>query len=131
VVCGAAPSLVPLWHEEEVVALSHHPAVVRLVAIGTLLALQVRAPQRVLPSSSAPINSYASSAGGALHVAMHMREMHGIFARPLGDVVYIMVPPTTPRATCDRLLTGVRASLDHHLTGALPDRADLRDGYIV
>jgi hypothetical protein len=40
-VCTAPPTLLPLWDEDTVSALSHHPAVARLVAIGTLVALQV------------------------------------------------------------------------------------------
>ena len=53
---------------------------------------------------------YASA--GAKSVVMQLRR-EGVFARPLGNVVYLMVTPTTPRAVCTRLL--------QQLMGKLPE----------
>ncbi len=39
-----------------------------------------------------------------------LRHEHGIFARPLGDVVYLMVTPTTPPAKCSQLLHSLLVS---------------------
>ena len=44
---------------------------------------------------------YAS--GGTAVIIAHLRAT-GIFARPLGNVVYLMVTPTSSRATCAWLL---------------------------
>ena len=35
----------------------------------------------------------------------------GIYARPLGNVVYLMVTPTTARSRCNRLLQQLLAEL--------------------
>ena len=122
---------------------------VRLLAIGTVLAVQVRdqqaavelrqaqdqlysqqhAPHQNLgpsppssqPSSScftaAPLNSYGSTMGAALNVALLLRVHHGVYVRPLGDTVYLMVTPTAPRVTCDRLLGALQQALEAHCKG--------------
>lgn len=59
-----------------------------------------------------------------------LSEAH-CFLSYAGDVVYIMVPPTTPKATCDGLVVGMRHALDEHLRGFARSGINLRDGYIV
>ncbi len=44
---------------------------------------------------------YAS--GAAKQVVQRMRPQ-GVFARPLGNVVYLMCTPTTAKEKCDELL---------------------------
>ena len=44
---------------------------------------------------------YAS--GAAKQVVQRLRP-HGIYARPLGNVVYLMCTPTTAKLKCDSLL---------------------------
>lgn len=163
---AGAAALAPLWCDAATSALSHHPAVARVVAIGTLLAVQLRAPGGRVASAGAgapatgpagalggaqdaagpapppapasppapAITAYASSAGGAVAVATLLRDAHGVFARPLGDVVYLMVAPTTRRAVCDGLMASVRAALDAHVECAGRGgggRSGRGDGYVV
>ena len=44
------------------------------------------------------------SATDALKVVKQLRKL-GVYARPLGNVVYLMVGPTTARETCSALLS--------------------------
>lgn len=48
-----------------------------------------------------------------------MPPLTGIFARPLGNVVYLMVTPVAAQATCTRLLSALIAEL--HATGTHGD----------
>jgi dethiobiotin synthetase/adenosylmethionine--8-amino-7-oxononanoate aminotransferase len=50
-------------------------------------------------------------AAGAVGVARRLRAA-GVFARPLGNVAYLMVTPTTRPATAARLLAALAAALD-------------------
>lgn len=95
--CG---SLLPLWDNTAVAALSAHPAVRGVVPLGTVLAVQLRADDS---------GGYASNAAAA--VVRRLRSM-GIYGRPLGDIVYVMVSPMTERAQCDALLAKLAAALD-------------------
>lgn len=97
--CGR---LLSLWDEQEVDRLSHHTAVSRVVAIGTVLAVEV---------SSGSARGYAAG-GTAVQVARQLRSRHGIFCRPLGPVVYLMVPPTADRSRCQVLLSALVQELD-------------------
>ena len=65
---------------------------VPLHSAGTVLAAELAASDG---------GGYAS--GEAKAVVMQLRQQ-GVFARPLGNVVYLMVTPTTSSATCLRLL---------------------------
>ena len=40
----------------------------------------------------------------------------GIFARPLGNVVYLMVTPTSSQVTCAWLLNSLTAAVEQTLT---------------
>lgn len=93
--CGR---LLPLWDEAAAAELSRHPAVVRALALGTVLALELRAQA----------GGYGSNA--AARVVAELRRQ-GVFARPLGNVVYLMVTPMTERRECDALLEKLRAAL--------------------
>ncbi|CAN8253094.1 unnamed protein product [Cochlearia groenlandica] len=84
-----------LWDEELVRRISCHSAVQRVVALGTLFALELK----VDDSSSGYASLYAKS------LIEMLREEDGIFTRPLGNVVYLMCGPCTSPEICHRLLT--------------------------
>jgi dethiobiotin synthetase/adenosylmethionine--8-amino-7-oxononanoate aminotransferase len=42
---------------------------------------------------------------------------HGVYARPLGNVVYFMVTPTTAPQQCTRLLRSLLRAIDESATG--------------
>jgi dethiobiotin synthetase/adenosylmethionine--8-amino-7-oxononanoate aminotransferase len=95
--CG---KLLPLWSEAAIAELSGHPSVQGVMPLGTVLAVQLRAQDGV---------GYASNAAAV--VVARLRQQ-GIFGRPLGDVVYLMVTPMTARAQCDALLAKLAGALD-------------------
>ena len=47
---------------------------------------------------------YASNI--AKDVVLKLRK-YGVQARPIGNVLYLMASPTTPRESCDRMLRAV------------------------
>ena len=47
-----------------------------------------------------------------------LRSEHGIYARPLGSVVYLMLPPSAPRERADWLAGCLAAALDACLAEA-------------
>lgn len=81
--------------------LSRHPSVRSVVSLGTVLAVQLQ-PQD-------GTTGYGSNAAAA--VVRRLRSK-GVFGRPLGDVVYLMVTPMTARSQCASLLDALAAALD-------------------
>lgn len=63
-----------------------------MAAAGTVLAVELK---------TAGVAGY--SASEAVQVTKALRQQ-GIYARPLGNVVYLMVTPTTAKDTCTSLL---------------------------
>ena len=51
------------------------------------------------------------TATGAKDVALSLRKT-GVYARPLGNVVYLMVTPTTNRQQCAHLMHKLFSALD-------------------
>jgi bifunctional dethiobiotin synthetase / adenosylmethionine---8-amino-7-oxononanoate aminotransferase len=92
--------LKPLWDEDRVQALSHHTAVDRVICLGSVLAVHLKVPE----------GSGGFASGAARGVTGRMRG-YGVYARPLGNVVYLMVTPTSSRDTTDGLLTALEACL--------------------
>ncbi|KAM3762418.1 hypothetical protein ACB098_01G343900 [Castanea mollissima] len=86
-------SLRELWDEELVQQISSHPAVERVVALGTLFALELRAEG----SNAGYASQYASS------LLQNLRQ-DGIYTRPLGNVIYLMCGPCTSPEICSQLL---------------------------
>jgi len=82
-----------MWPNCQVVALSNHPAVRRVVALGTVLVIELKEPE-------GSVGGYTSQASKPVVAAL---RKHGIFARPLGNVVYFMVTPTTDVKKCAML----------------------------
>jgi dethiobiotin synthetase/adenosylmethionine--8-amino-7-oxononanoate aminotransferase len=138
--CGAAcGALLPMWDAERVAALSASPGVAGVVCIGTVLAAELRprpAGGGRPPAARADANcdggartgadggaagggaeGAAYFAGGAAGVVAGLRA-RGVFARPLGNTVYLMVTPTTDRAECGRLLGALEAAAADHWRGA-------------
>lgn len=89
-----------LWDVELVSHISLLPAVHRVVALGTLCAIEILAQG----SNAGYASTYASS------LLKTLRE-DGIYMRPLGNVIYLMCGPCTSRNTCHRLLEKVHARI--------------------
>lgn len=96
---GPCGRMLPLWDEAAVAALSSHPGVAAVVPLGTVLAVQLQAEDG---------GGYASGAAAAVVARLRRR---GVYGRPLGDVVYLMVTPMTERRQCDALLAKLAAAL--------------------
>ncbi|GMY35413.1 bifunctional dethiobiotin synthetase/7,8-diamino-pelargonic acid aminotransferase, mitochondrial [Fagus crenata] len=95
-------SLRELWDEELVRQISSHPAVQRVVALGTLCALELRAE--------------GSNAGyGSLYASSLIQELRedGIYTRPLGNVIYLMCGPCTSPEICSQLLVKLYKKLEN------------------
>ena len=84
-------------------SLSLLPLVQQSFALGTVLAITLR------PRDGESFGYTASSQ--TKPIIQHLRE-RGVFARPLGNVIYIMVSPLTSKAECSRLLNLVEETLD-------------------
>ncbi|KFK27306.1 hypothetical protein AALP_AA8G365300 [Arabis alpina] len=91
---GGTLTLRELWDEELVQRISNHSAVERVVALGTLFALELKADG----SNSGYASLYAKS-------LLKMLREDGIFMRPLGNVIYLMCGPCTSPEICRPLLT--------------------------
>ena len=82
-----------LWDDDRVARLSHLRAVARVICRGCVLVVELKVPEGS--------GGYAS--GAAQAVTKRLRSQ-GVYARPLGNVAYVMVTPTSSRVTTDRLL---------------------------
>jgi dethiobiotin synthetase/adenosylmethionine--8-amino-7-oxononanoate aminotransferase len=95
------------YFDPEVVAeLSRLPLVQESMSLGTVVAVTME------PDSSG--GSGYTAAGRSKPVVKHLLE-NGVYCRPLGNVVYIMVSPLTSREECARLcnlLTDAILALD-------------------
>ncbi|KAG7021738.1 Bifunctional dethiobiotin synthetase/7,8-diamino-pelargonic acid aminotransferase, mitochondrial, partial [Cucurbita argyrosperma subsp. argyrosperma] len=98
-------SLRELWDENLVHLISSHPAVKRVVALGTLFALELKA--------DGPDAGYASQYSRSL--LLKLRE-DGIYMRPLGNVIYLMCGPCTKPDICSQLLIKLRSRLDEFIS---------------
>ncbi|KAG2501947.1 hypothetical protein HYH03_000445 [Edaphochlamys debaryana] len=111
--CGR---LLPLYDDAAVRDLSYHPLLSRVVSIGTVLAVELAAaappPPAVGGLGAAAASAARYGSVGAVQLVRRLRDQYGIYARPLGQVVYVMVPPTAPRSTAAWLLQSLRAALD-------------------
>lgn len=96
--CGLA---VPAWGEAGLTALAAHPAVDRAIALGTVLAAQLK-------SSDGGGSGYAATASAGVAARLRARGVH---ARPLGDVVYLMRAPTAHPASGEALQEALLAAL--------------------
>uniref|UniRef100_A0A0E0AST9 Dethiobiotin synthase n=1 Tax=Oryza glumipatula TaxID=40148 RepID=A0A0E0AST9_9ORYZ len=90
-----------LWDGALVNHLSSLPNVKRVVSLGTLCAIELKAEG----SDAGYASLYASS------LIRQLREEDNIYARPLGNVIYLMCGPCTTRDSCTRQLTKVLCRL--------------------
>ncbi|KAL0037506.1 hypothetical protein WJX77_000433 [Trebouxia sp. C0004] len=95
----ASLSLVELWDEQIVDQLSKHARVQKLTVLGTVFAAELKTE-----------GASGYGATEAIQVAKDLR-FRGIYARPLGNVVYLMVTPTTAQETCKKLLQELHSVL--------------------
>jgi len=125
--CG---ELLPFWDATAVDRISRHPAVEGVVAIGTVLAVELRQRAQQTGSGSSSSSGGGNCDGGARTAAdgsstggylasgsaavVAALRAQGVFARPLGSTVYIMVTPTTEAATCRRLMSALESALEAH-----------------
>ncbi|KGN65428.1 bifunctional dethiobiotin synthetase/7,8-diamino-pelargonic acid aminotransferase, mitochondrial isoform X1 [Cucumis sativus] len=98
-------SLRELWDENLVYEISSHPAVKRVVALGTLFALELQADG----SNAGYASLYARS------LLLKLRE-DGIYTRPLGNVIYLMCGPCTKPDSCSQLLIKLLGGLDDFIS---------------
>ncbi|TYK09496.1 bifunctional dethiobiotin synthetase/7,8-diamino-pelargonic acid aminotransferase [Cucumis melo var. makuwa] len=98
-------SLRELWDENLVYEISSHPAVKRVVALGTLFALELQADG----SNAGYASLYARS------LLLKLRE-DGIYTRPLGNVIYLMCGPCTKPDSCSQLLIKLLSGLDDFIS---------------
>ncbi|XP_044462822.1 bifunctional dethiobiotin synthetase/7,8-diamino-pelargonic acid aminotransferase, mitochondrial-like isoform X2 [Mangifera indica] len=90
-----------LWDPVLVQQISSHPAVRRVVVIGTIFALELAAE--------------GSNAGyGSLYATSLLRKLRkdGVYMRPLGNVIYLMCGPCTSPEVCQQLLIKLHRRLE-------------------
>ncbi|PNT32143.1 hypothetical protein POPTR_006G170400v4 [Populus trichocarpa] len=90
-----------LWNAELVQQISSHPSVERVIALGTLFALELRAEGHNVGYASL----YARS------LLQKLRE-DGVYMRPLGNVIYLMCGPCTSPEICTSLLIKLYTRLE-------------------
>ena len=92
--------LTELWGGDVLAALSRHPRVRRVAALGTVCATELHTDDG---------GGYSSSA--AREVTRHLQSS-GVYTRPLGNVVYLMCSPFTAPEVCERMLGELISCLD-------------------
>ncbi|KAK8619937.1 hypothetical protein V6N13_066433 [Hibiscus sabdariffa] len=98
-----------LWDAELVQQISLHPSVSRVVALGTLFALELQADG----SDAGYASLYARS-------LVQMLREDGMYCRPLGNVIYVMCGPCTSPEICTRQLRKLYKKLEE-FTEVKPD----------
>ncbi|KAJ6382123.1 hypothetical protein OIU77_030723 [Salix suchowensis] len=90
-----------LWNAELVQQISSHPSVERVIALGTVFALELKAEGHNVGYASL----YACS------LLQKLRE-DGVHTRPLGNVIYLMCGPFTSPEICTSLLIKLHKRLE-------------------
>ena len=90
--------LIELWDQDRIESMSHLPRVKGIFSLGTVVSVQLESDE----------SGYQSGAAAAVARALRDRN---IYARPLGDVIYIMVTPFTTKDTCHYLLQQLESVL--------------------
>jgi len=91
-----------MWDEETLKRISSLDTVERVISIGCVFAIELK-----VPSDSA--TGYASNI--AKEYVLKLRK-YGIQARPIGNVLYLMASPTTPKERCDTMLRALCSELN-------------------
>lgn len=89
---------VSYFDQQHVLELSNLEIVQESFALGTVLAVKLHSERGYTLSTR------------ARQVAQHLQK-HGIYARPLGNVIYIMVTPFTPKEQCAQLSNSLEQSI--------------------
>ncbi|KAK4257669.1 hypothetical protein QN277_007230 [Acacia crassicarpa] len=103
-----------LWDARLVDQISSHPAVQRVVALGTLFALELKAE--------------GQNAGyGSLYARSLLQDLRddGIYMRPLGNVIYLMCGPCTSPETCNELLVKLYQRLEEFTQNTIEKYSEL------
>ncbi|XP_027331712.1 bifunctional dethiobiotin synthetase/7,8-diamino-pelargonic acid aminotransferase, mitochondrial isoform X2 [Abrus precatorius] len=90
-----------LWDDKMVHQISAHPAVQRVVTLGTLCALELKAE--------------GDNAGyGSLYARPLLQKLRedGVYTRPLGNVIYLLCGPCTSPEICNQLLVKLYRRLE-------------------
>lgn len=90
-----------LWDSKLVCKLSSHPAVQRVVSLGTLCAIELR--------TDGSESGYASLFASFL--VQRLRD-DGVYLRPLGNVIYLMCGPCTSPQFCSQQLNKVQKRIN-------------------
>jgi len=89
------------FDQDEVAALSTLPLVQESMSLGTVVAVTIQ------PESSG--SGYAAT-GRSIPIVKYLLK-NGVYARPLGNVVYIMVSPLTSQEECSRLCSVLKEAI--------------------
>ncbi|GLJ26997.1 hypothetical protein SUGI_0528990 [Cryptomeria japonica] len=102
-ICSNGSRLVELWDSKLVAELSAHSSVKRVIALGTLCALELQADE-------------SNTGYGSLSATSLVQKLRddGVYLRPLGNVIYLMCGPATPPTVCSRLLQKLHKRLDEY-----------------
>ena len=92
--------LADLWEGGVLAALSTHPRVRRVAALGTVCAAELHTDDG---------GGYSS---GAAREVTRQLQSRGVYSRPLGNVVYLMCSPFTAPEVCERMLRDLISCLD-------------------
>lgn len=90
-----------IWDEELVNKISMHPQIKRLMVLGTVFAVELQ--------------THGSNAGYASTVATSLLQKlreDGVYARPLGNVIYLMCGPCSSPRLCSQLLVKLYHRID-------------------
>eukprot|EP00127_Corallochytrium_limacisporum_P003560 Clim_evm43s150 gene=Clim_evmTU43s150 len=89
--------------------ISHLPNVAKVSGLGTICAITLK---------TEGAGGYAAGLNASKSVIKQLKHGSSVFARPLGNVVYLMVMPTTPAVVANDLLGEIRTILKDQAAGA-------------
>ncbi|KAL1921314.1 uncharacterized protein VTP21DRAFT_11030 [Calcarisporiella thermophila] len=101
-----------MWDKKFVHQVSHMPIVDGVVALGSVLALTLK------PKHSSQGIGYASTASKSIVQALRnpAEDQLAVFARPLGNVVYLMASQITPSAQLRRIEETLKTCLEREMS---------------
>ncbi|KAJ3340896.1 hypothetical protein HDU91_000786 [Kappamyces sp. JEL0680] len=95
------------WNQRKVEHLSGLPAVERINVMGTVLVVELCDSQK---GTGLALTAGYLSMGAAKFTKM-LKDDYGIFARPLGNVIYFLAGQNSNPADLDRVLDGIEDAL--------------------
>ena len=91
------------FNEEYVKFLSMHKTVTQAFSLGTVLAVTVQRSTPIIDETK-KVENYNSSPNSLSSKIVSRLRLKGIYARPLGDVVYIMVSPLVSKEEANSII---------------------------